>query len=524
MANEDGSVWVSFNGEIYNFTDLRSELKAKGHRFASNSDTEVLVHGYEEWGESMLTRLRGMFAFAIYDTIRDSFLFARDPFGIKPLYYLADKNRFAVASELKALMAGPWDISELDRRALAGAFAFGVVPAPFSIRKGVHKLLPGHLAVYDRDGNIRTTAYHRFEPGDATPSPKQAAEEIANAIKESVSLQNISDVPLGLFLSGGLDSSTVAWAQAEAAHPLKAFHFAFDGDPLAEENEAVTVARLCGHPLEVVRNDHSCLNLLDTLVVHYDEPFADTSMIPTYLISKAAAKGNGYKVVLAGDGGDELFAGYLWHQDALGAAKGLSGNESARAMATAYADKPYDFFLAPRHAHLFTPNFRALLEEWREDLTMRMDTGSPSLKTTQMCDLGLYLPDDILTKVDRASMANSLEVRVPFCDHILAGKVLANHPSVYATDNEGKALIKRILADSFPASVVQKKKRGFSIPLSPCLEHFNFTEKISNGCLPDLDIFEDNRLDDFLTNTKPTDATRLAFLNIATLWGDNAGF
>jgi asparagine synthase (glutamine-hydrolysing) len=500
LFNEDGSVTCVYNGEIYNFRELRRDLEARGHRFASRTDGEVLCHLYEEHGEAMLPRLRGMFAFAIWDARRRRLLLARDRFGIKPLYHARVPGGLAFASELKALATLPGVSRDLDPVALSDYLTYLYVPAPRSILAGAGKLPPGSLLRF-RGGRWETaTWWEPPPPGQGAPLPPQeAAGELLRRLRETVRAHLVADVPVGAFLSGGLDSSTVVALMAEASSsPVRTFTVGFEGAGAYDERPAAReVARRFGcHHHEVVAN-RGLVNWLPRLVAAFDEPFADSSAIPTYQVSALAAER--LPVVLSGDGGDELFCGYdwyRWHQllrpagilprglrEVLARAGRRALPETGRAVGlTARARRMLaDAALDPRDRYLrritcFGDDARGRLltgpsegDRVAAGLYGAVPDGTGPVERMAYADLRLGLPDDMLTKVDRAAMAHGLEVRVPFLDTDLADFVWGLPTHVKLRGIRTKRLLRRAMREILPAATLSRGKQGFGVPIGDWL-------------------------------------------------------
>ncbi len=495
MSNEDGSVWVVFNGEIYDYRELRADLIARGHTFRTHSDTEVLVHLYEQEGIEGLHRLRGMFAFCIWDARRRKLLLVRDRFGKKPLYYAALPEGLYFGSELKCLRAAGVPL-ELDREALRLYFQFTDIPDPFSVYQGIRKLEPGAWLECNADGSIRQGRYWRMPvPAAETPSgfsEQDACEQIRRKFDESVRIRMIADVPLGAFLSGGIDSSSVVASMAlQSPEPVKTFSIGFEEAAFNELGYAAAVARKyrTEHHEIVVKPD--CVSLVQRLVRQFDEPFADSSAIPTFIVSEFAR--THVKVALSGDGGDELFGGYDSFQIVQKLARFDAIPQPVRRMISAVADRlPYSTY-GKNYLHMisratpleryFESNYapyllrRELLQpEWmlpadgaylagifRDCLP---PAGSDALTEALYFEATSKLSGDMLVKVDRMSMAASLEVRSPLLDHELAD-IAATVPHAWKIrDGQGKYILIRALGDRLPPEILNRPKMGFAIPLA----------------------------------------------------------
>lgn len=494
ISGEDGAVTVVQNGEIYNHEALRSALRARGHVFRTRSDTEVLVHAYEEHGLAFLEQLRGMFALALWDAARGRLLLARDRFGIKPLFYRADPDGLAFASELTAL-GGPED--GFDPDALEAYLAFNSIPAPLTVLRSVRKLLPGHWLTWE-DGRVATGRWARPapRPADALRTEGEAAlaHELRERLAGSVRAHLVSDVPVGVLLSGGIDSSALTALAAEAVGgALRTFSIGFEERSFDELDLARQVARRYGtdHHELVVRPDAA--ELLPRIAAAGDEPLGDSSALPTFLVSGLAA--GHVKVVLSGEGGDELFGGYETYaagllaerlRPALPVLRPLVARlpSSTRRVSVDYKLKRFvrGAHLPPleRH-HAFKEIFaaaerRALLAgdagadplarhrgRWAET------AGADTLARVQDVDLGTYLVDDLLVKTDRMSMAHSLEARVPFLDADVAELALALPAPLRVRGLAKKRLLRRAVAPLLPRAVVRGPKRGFSIPAAAWL-------------------------------------------------------
>ena len=492
IANEDQTVHVVQNGEIYNYRELRARLEHAGHRFATRSDTEVLVHLYEEHGDAFAERLRGMFAVAVWDAKRRRLILARDAFGIKPLYYRVDTEGLAFSSELRALPRGAIDFDALET-----FLAFNSIPGPYSIFRGVRKLPPGHLLVWE-DGDVRIARFARPAPVAATEvrhdDEEELAEELRARLRDSVRAHLIADVPVGVLLSGGVDSSVLAaLAAQESADAVHTFSIGFEERSFDELEDARAVAKRYGtlHEELVLRPDAALL--LPILAEAFDEPFADSSALPTYLVSELAA--SHVKVALSGEGGDELFGGYYTYAaDLLALRYGRLAPlarplverlpSSSRKASFDYKAKRFvrGAVLPPleRH-HAWKEIFSA---DARAELTIQRSTfdpidvlraryaeteGAEPLARLQDVDLGVYLVDDLLVKTDRASMAHSLEARVPYLDPLVAGLAHALPTRLKVRGLRKKRLLRKAAEPLLPRRIVYGRKRGFSIPAAAWL-------------------------------------------------------
>lgn len=505
MANEDESVWLTLNGEIYNHQELRQELETKGHRFRSHSDSEVVVHLYEESGAKCLAKLKGMFAFALWDSKDQSLLLARDRIGKKPLHYCLTGDGLIFASEIKALLQHPSVSRDLDFKALSKYLSYEYVPAPDTIFRSIKKLEPGHYLVY-RDHHSHIARYWDV-PLRNNQAPDRSegdcTEELRAMLDVSVRRRLVADVPVGLFVSGGLDSGIVAAVAAKAKSELDCFSIGFDEPSFDESVYSKTIAASLGirHHLKMFTG-RDMLQLLEQLPRLLDEPLADPSVFPLYLLSKFAA--GHLKVVLSGDGGDELFAGYQTFQaDKLmryysvlpGFVKNsirtisqhlpvshdyLSADYKIKQFLKADGVAPeIRFFLwrgafSPLDQHaLLTPDIRAKLGDYDtyEDIDRYIDEsglGSGVERLLYLC-MKLYLQDNNLVTVDRASMANGLEVRCPLLDQDIV-EFVSRLPVKYKLKGfRAKYLLKKAAQGLLPETIIHRQKKGFGIPLAKWL-------------------------------------------------------
>ncbi len=498
ISNEDGSITVVQNGEIYNYRELRGELERRGHRFATHSDTEVLVHLYEEHGDGFVERLRGMFAIALWDSGSHRLLLARDRFGIKPLYYRLAGGTLSFASELKAMFEQPGFSRQIDPRAVAAYLAFNSIPAPLTIFTEARKLPAGGLLIW-HDGEVEQTRYARPEPVPAAKTRRRPADELADELREtlrdSIRAHLVADVPVGVLLSGGVDSAgIVALAAGEQADPVKTFSVGFEEASFDELDRARLVAGRYGtdHHEIVLRPD--AVELFPKLVEAFDEPFGDSSALPTYLVSELAA--GEVKVALSGEGGDELFGGYYTYVAdllaprvgrlaALAAPLAEMLPSSSAKVSLDYKAKRFarGAGLPPLERHhawkeIFSRQLQSSLLGDRDPGWDPVDVyreryaetaGAEPLARLQDVDLGIYLVDDLLVKTDRSSMAHSLELRVPFLDNEVAAMALGLATPLKVRGLAKKRLLRQALAPLLPKEVLSGPKQGFSIPVAAWL-------------------------------------------------------
>lgn len=498
IHNEDQTIWIVFNGEIYNFQELRKTLEGRGHRFYTHTDTECIVHGYEEWGENVFEHLRGMFGIAILDLNRQRLVLGRDRLGKKPLYYtVLPDGTLAFGSELKCLTVVPGFARRVCPQATHDYFVFGYVPAPASIYEGVFKLPPAHYLVAE-NGKQRIQRYWDLPFGPKWPDdPATLKARLRDALEDAVRVRLVSDVPFGAFLSGGLDSSVVAALMARNMNqPVKTFSIGFREERFNELPAARAVAQHIGaeHTELIVEAD--AVSALRDLVWYFDEPFGDSSAIPTFLVSKLARRH--VKMVLSGDGGDELFAGYERYAKyqklrrlrratlglagpGLGAAAKLCKNSSKRRLSRISSrlnlDFPDDYISGVAlstnedlhqmlSADLIKPDiYRSVRNHFS------LEGIEEPMERVLSGDITTYLADDILVKVDRMSMANSLEARAPLLDHQLL-EFSARLPfELKLYKGQGKRLFREIAKDLLPAGILHRPKQGFAIPIAEWLRN-----------------------------------------------------
>lgn len=502
LSNEDGTVWITFNGEIYNFQALRDELSALGHQFRTRTDTEAIVHAYEQWGPDCVRRLRGMFAFGLWDQRRRRLFLARDRVGKKPLFYSQQGGRFLFASELQGLLAHPEVPREADVTAIDAYLTWGYIPAPQTGFRGIRKLPPAHWLVLELTPEGPVVRVERYWTLEYRPklrlSEAEAGEALREKLTEAVRLRIISDVPLGAFLSGGIDSSIVVGLMAGLSErPVKTFSIGFQEAAYNELDHARRVAQRWATDHHEFTVEPDALAILPQLVRHYGEPYADSSAVPTFYVSQLTRRQ--VTVALNGDGGDESFAGYerylasrlaerlrripgsslaasaLAHvlPDSLDSKNRL---RRARRFFTA-VDRPMvarytrwvNFFSDEARGALYSGDFRAQLasrrpEGWLEELFAEVRDLDP-VDAAMAVDVGSYLPYDLLVKVDITAMANSLEGRSPFLDHEVMELAARLPVSLKLRGSESKYLLKRAFADVLPAENMRRRKMGFGVPV-----------------------------------------------------------
>jgi len=507
MSNEDGRVWITFNGEIYNHQLHRAPLIERGHRFRSRSDTETIVHLYEEFGDDCVTRLDGMFAFAIWDEQRRSLLLARDRLGKKPLYYTVTGGRLLFASEIKALLQHPDVARDLDLQALDYFLTFSNTPAPSTLFRNIYKLPAAHTLLFKADGTHKTRRYWSPLDGPAWPANNgnESVEHVRELLTSAVNKRLMSDVPIGAFLSGGIDSSTnVALMSRLVSEPLRTFSIAFEGFGETENFHDIPYARAvarqfgCNHQ-EVVVTSEDCKRALPQLVYQQDDPIGDPACLPMHFVSRAA-KQHGVTVVLVGEGSDEVFGGY---EDMARLISGYTGKwrpltalpravrQAAYAMARtcgmsdgrvdvlrrAALDQPFywglDVVFNDTEKHRLYRGGRApvdgggaaaVLQAYYRELVERRPAAD-FLQQMSFVELSNRLPELLLMRVDKFSMAHSLEARAPFLDHELVSYALSLPQHAKIGDNVTKRVLKQAVTGILPDEVVNRRKQGFRVPL-----------------------------------------------------------
>jgi asparagine synthase (glutamine-hydrolysing) len=491
MSNEDGAVWVTYNGELYNFRDLRVQLQAAGHTFRTASDTEVIVHAWEEWGEKCVERFRGMFAFAIVDHRRRELFLARDHLGIKPLYYFHSPRAFVFASELQALRKHKDFPNEIDLRAIDNYLSLFYIPPPRTIYKGVYKLAPGHRMVVTFDGKIREPKEYwalHFHP-QPNVSFAEWGDRFEAALRNSVRAHLVADVPFGAFLSGGLDSTSIVAVMVEHLSSVRTYSIGFEEDDYNELRFARRAAQVLGtdHNEEIVRPDS--VAILPDLVRHYGEPFGDSSAVASYYVARLAR--TQVPMVLTGDGGDEFFLGYdsyVGWRDLANRSLSVGARVKQTLRSILASIVPSDATFRPPGTHdwlktMTSFNAQTRFQLWRPEFVHVVDNpveeiaqiGREALRVPleqfgQYFDIKTYLPHDILTKVDVASMMHGLEARTPLTDVRMAEFAATIPWQMNLRPGQeqawsGKHLLKRFLGRYFDQEFLHRKKAGFTLPL-----------------------------------------------------------
>lgn len=488
IYNENKSIVTVFNGEIYNFQELRDALVKNNHYFYTNSDTEVIVHLYEDFGEEFVNYLNGMFAIALWDNREKTLFLYRDRMGEKPLHYLINKEGIIFASEIKSILCNSRYQKEIDLEALYHYFTYYYIPAPFTIYKNIKKLLPGHYLKCIDTGEVVIQKYwdFRHQP-DHNKSEDYFVEGLRELLIKSIKMRLVSDVPLGAFLSGGIDSSTiVAFMSSLVDEPIKTFSIGFGEKEYNELNYARVIARKFKTDHHEFIVEPSAVDLIDKLIWHFDEPFNDSSAIPTFLLSEITRKY--VTVALSGDGGDELFAGYDSYRAMMKrrklkyipkwVRKIISHQIGDRLPEYTYGkrylqslcadDIEFFFYGTDRKKNLFSNDYLKIVNKFSSYNVIKdyiLNNNTEYLSRFMYIDSKLYLPDDILVKVDRMSMANSLETRIPFLDHNLI-EFVAQIPEKYKMKGSiSKYILKKTMENILPNNILNRNKQGFVIPL-----------------------------------------------------------
>jgi len=502
MSNEDGSLWLTFNGEIYNYPALRRQLVNSGHTFKSNTDSEVLIHGFEEWGmQGLLEKIKGMFAFGIYDVSKDVLYAARDRFGIKPFVYYFDGNKFIFASEIKAIMKSDTIYKDIRSESIAEYLSYGYVPHPHTPWKKIFKLQPAHFIKFSSsNGNLEIFKYWQLEAKNNLVSQEEAVEESSRLLKKSVGEHLTSDVPVGLFLSGGYDSTSILKYTSEVGKPLNTYTIGFHGSKNSEHVLAEEISAIYDSPnfARVLTEEEDYWKILLEQAQYYDEPYAVSSMMPYYYVSKLAARDR--KVILGGDGGDEVFAGYRWQKEIFSKMKNRNWKSKLKDLAIGEQWRILHYY----NQNMTGIHDQTMLFSILKDSSLinnirssslgyfkkNYKSGLPLIKRIQSLDINTFLLEACLMRADQTSMIHSLEVRLPFLDHELMEYVFSLHPSVYFEEFKKKILLEKKLKSHIPAHILKQPKRGFGFQQLNALFGSQFEQTMRGGELEKLNIIK----------------------------------
>lgn len=527
MCNEDETLWLTFNGEIYNYKELRQILQAKGHEFKSNSDSEVLIHGYEEWGTSLVDHLKGMFAFGIWDTKDKTLFLARDRFGIKPLCYYQDVNTFIIASELKAIVTASNVPSRLNPDALADYFVYRYIPSPKSIWQDIYKLPPAHCMLIEGDGSNKKWCYWTPEFGHKTISNKDAVEQLDHLLESSINEHLTSDVPVGLLLSGGMDSTTLAHYLNRRGLSPNTFSIGFKNLAKSEHEDAKLVAEEFNtiHHELMIENEFS--GLVDKLAYFFDEPLGGTAFLPTYLVTKLASQH--VKVILGGHGGDEVLAGYNWHHKlyadwnlkTLPIVKRWIQGDQKFLLNKAFKARAWTKWHYQDLNQLLNPDLlnKTNSKQDHDFFSTHYTPLNSPIKNAQSIDLSMFNNEFNLSFLDKASMANSVEGRVPLLDHKLVEWILSIDEKAYFKHGQNKNILKQLLKQQVPEQILQKPKNGFGFKIHRCLPLTQMKKEIMDSdCFIRSGIFNHTFIDQVFKSEHPA---KIWSLYIFSKWFDH---
>lgn len=507
MKDNSEKVIITFNGEIYNFPELKKEL-SDSYEFKTSTDTEVILAGYRKWGIDVVNHLKGMFAFALLDEEKQQLYFVRDRFGIKPLYYVFQNDQLLFASELKAIHAANIIQKEMDFSSFADYFVYRYIPSPKTIWKHIHKLPPAHYATVDLQTlNCKLVEYWTIPVDNQQQSDQQMIEQVGSILQESVRQHMYADVPVGSFLSGGYDSSTLVAYMDQLGQKPATFSIGFSKWEKSEDHFAKIVANHLNVPNESVVADETSLRLVDRMAVVYDEPIADISIVPTYMVSQLAR--SRVKAVLSGEGADELFGGYTWQHDFFNQQypssvldklkrklfKNDPVNYYANAMAMGWFDREELKKMLHPDLHQYIP------EDVHWFYRQHFKKEVSPLKSIQYMDVKCFMGELVLTKIDRASMANSLEVRVPFLDHRLFEYIFSLNEQAYFKKEQTKYLLYKNIEKQLPQEILERKKQGFVGPDSYYMDLNWYKDQLKNSKLVALNIVNQQYIDDLFTES-----------------------
>lgn len=492
MHNENKTIWLTCNGEIYNYIEIKDELIKKGHKFLSNCDSEVIIHGYEEWGTGIVSKMKGMFAFGLWDSNKKQLFLARDRFGIKPLYYYMYNGDFVFSSELKGIVEDRSIKRDIDMTAFSDYFVYRYVPSPKTIWQNMFKLPPAHCMVVNFNLNINIKQYWKLTTTNKTLNEREVIEKVDELLFNSVKQHVISDVPVGSFLSGGYDSSAMVYYMHKLNYPTQTFSIGFENWQFSEHQYAEIVSDIfkTKHISHIIGKES--LDFVEQLSFNYDEPIADISIVPTYIVSKIAAMN--VKAVLSGEGADEIFAGYTWHKsyndsyntyprfDKLKSIfnsnyKPFGVSEYSHAMAMGKFDNDV------LHKLLNEDNYKYIAQNTDWFYQKHYKSNYSPVKSFQNLDLNTFMSELVLTKVDRATMASSLEARVPFLDHEFIEYMFNIKESVYFKKDYKKYILFENLKNVLPKSILTRSKQGFVGPDKYYQQIDWYEKELSNSSL-----------------------------------------
>jgi asparagine synthase (glutamine-hydrolysing) len=527
LVNTETQQVVTFNGEIYNYIELKKELEQLGYRFHTQTDTEVLLHGYHAWGEALPERLEGMFAFAIYDPIHQKIFLCRDRFGIKPLYYYLDEEKFIFASEIKSILVFDDNLKKIRPESVSLFLANRYIPTPYTIWEGIKKIQPAHSITFHLNRfELSQHGYWKLNLGKQALSREETYATFYDLLIKSLQEHLRSDVPIGSFLSGGYDSSALVYLmQRELKYPAAAFSIGFENWEQSEDVYAQMVADTVGATLYTAKPEKINLSAVKKLMWHYDDPIADISIIPTYEVSRLAAQH--VKAVVSGEGADEEMGGYWWHKPEKFMYKNKWRSWVAGQKSASFADIKYHYIQAMSmglyNRDELKKAFKGVyLQSVPDDPFAHFDQfnlpGSNTLQQLQYLDLHTFMPELILAKVDRASMAHSLEVRVPFLHHHLVEFLFGLSPSSYFTRGEQKPLLKKLLTGKVPEVILNRSKQGFVGPDAYYMNMEVYQQALVNGRLVSDGVVEPLYIRGLLNNK---DHWRLWKLFVLENWWQN---
>jgi len=492
FVSSNGHFVLVFNGEIYNFLVLKEQLLSKGYIFSTESDTEVILKGFEDEGIAFFKRMEGMFSCVIYDQVNKTMTAVRDRFGIKPLYYFKSENKLIFASEIKGIIAAiaPFKLN-IRKESISLFLANRYVPTPFTIWENVYKLPPANCIVFDQNFNYETSTYWKIIPQNRVLKHNEIIETAKELLVDSVKNHLISDVPVGGFLSGGFDSSALAvFAKNQSAFPFDTFSIGFENWGESEDKFAAIVADKLDIPLHVKLAPEIDLEIVHKLMYHYDDPIADISIIPTYEVSKLAS--NHVKAVLSGEGADELFGGYWWNKNESFYFSSPFRRVSSTLFGKKFSDVKQHYihamsmglFDAKELSEALVGDFQAAIpsDPFKHFDAFEMH-GEPTVKQLQILDINTFMSELVLQKIDRATMANSLEARVPFLDTQLVTFMMDLAPSTYMEKGVQKPILRKILEPHVPRTILERKKQGFVGPDSFYMDIEKYEKALLDGRL-----------------------------------------